>query len=191
MPLTLTRAAEGYDRMAITVEAFDQMIEAGIIDADARVELIDGEIVPLAPAHLPHARACMRIAAALMAAVPPDLEVVDQVSVRLGRTSELMPDLAVVRRTASGGVLLPPDVALLVEVAGSSVRRDLQLKPPIYAAAGIPHLWVVDLAARVTAVFAAPVGDHWQMEAEVPFSAPLPVPCAQDHALILDSLLAR
>ena len=191
MPLTLTRAAEGYDRMAITVEAFDRIIAAGIIDADARVELIDGEMVPLAPAHLPHARACMRIAAALMGAVPPDLEVVDQVSVRLSPTSEFMPDLAVVRRTAGDGVLLPRDVALLVEVAGSSIRRDRQLKPPIYAAAGIPHLWVVDLTARVTAVFAAPVGGRWQAEDEVPFSAPLAVPFADGPALILESLLAR
>jgi len=81
-----------------------------------------------------------------------------QNSVRLSRHSEPEPDLAILRPEwgQSFHVPEPADVLLLIEVSDTSPRRDLEVKLPLYAAARIPEVWIVDLDAKHVHLFRLP-----------------------------------
>jgi Uma2 family endonuclease len=135
-------------RHRLTVDDYYRMAEVGILDAEARVELIDGEIIDMAPPGSPHASAVLYLTHALTRAVDDRALVLVQNPVRLNRYSEPQPDLALLRprddfyRTRHP---LAEDVLLIVEVAASSLQFDRKRKLPLYAAHGIRETWLVDL----------------------------------------------
>ena len=85
--------------------------------------------------------------------------------VRLDRSNEPQPDLAVLRRRAdfyaTGERPGPGDILLLVEVADSSLRFDRTVKLPLYARAGIGEVWIVDLQRRAIDTYRMPAGDAY------------------------------
>jgi Uma2 family endonuclease len=135
------------------------MAEVGILDDDARVELIDGEIIDLAPPGSPHAATVTYLTEVLMSAVGGRAAVRVQNPVRLSKYSEPQPDLAILRRREDfyrERHPQPDDVLLIVEVAASSLRFDRKKKVPLYARHGIPEMWLVDLGGRRLVRYRAP-----------------------------------
>jgi Uma2 family endonuclease len=137
------------------------MGEAGIFAPDERVELIDGELIDMAPISQGHAAIVGGLNQALVIACAGRAIVWPQNPVRLDRLSEPQPDLAVLRRRAdfyaTGERPGPADVLLLVEVADTSLRFDRKVKLPLYARSGIVEVWIVDLQRRVVDAYRSPV----------------------------------
>ena len=128
------------------------MIEAGILGEDEHVELLEGEIVQMSPQEPPHARATRLFNRSL-----GDQYIVrPQLPLTL-RDSEPEPDLAIVRAADEASARRHPEGALLVvEVANSSVRCDLNVKARVYARARIPEYWLVVVRKRLVEVLRDP-----------------------------------
>jgi Uma2 family endonuclease len=141
----------------ISVDEYHRMIEAGILDEDEKVQLIDGMLVATTPQGQPHAFVIMRLTRLLARALSDDFEVLPQLPLTLGEDSEPEPDLAVVRAQDGASTTRHPGTALLVvEVAGDSLPFDRRTKLALYARAGIPEYWIVNLREAVVEVFREP-----------------------------------
>lgn len=148
------------ERRGFTVDEYHRLAESGFLEPDARYELIEGEIVRMNAIGGPHIGAVMAITELMAALCRGHLRVSVQSSVRLGDRSEPEPDIALLRpRADKYRGRLPPlasDVALLIEVADSSLRLDKEVKLPLYARHNIPEVWIVDVASNVIEVHRAP-----------------------------------
>jgi len=137
-------------RHKLTVTDIYGMLDAGILHEDDRIELIDGELLDMAPIGSDHATTVDRLTEALVLACAGRAIVRVQNPVRLDDLNEPQPDVSILRpgnyRNAHPG---PADVLLLVEVADSSLRFDRRVKLPLYARFGIPEVWIVNLQRRV------------------------------------------
>jgi Uma2 family endonuclease len=127
-----------------TVEEYHLMGEAGIFGEDDRVELVGGEVIELVPIGWRHAQAVNGLthllverAAGRTVSVQNPL-VVDELNERL-------PDLVLLREGARGRLPEARDALLVVEVSDSSLRYDRENKLPLYAGAGVPEVWIVNL----------------------------------------------
>lgn len=144
-------------RRRFDVHQYHRMLEAGILDEDDRVELLDGEIVEMAAVGGRHIRTVNRLNMLLaQAAAAQELAVSVQNPLRLDDQTEPEPDLALIRETSGGEVPMAGEALLLVEVAESSLSWDRNVKVPRYARAGIPEVWLVDLASGVVTVYTGP-----------------------------------
>lgn len=131
----------------LKVEEYHRMIEAGILGEDEPVQLIDGVLVAMTPQGAPQALVIQRLNRLLLQQVGEAFEVRPQLPLTLENESEPEPDLAVVRAEDARSRTRHPGTALLViEVAGESLRLDRQSKAALYARAGIPEYWIVNLA---------------------------------------------
>ena len=160
----MDEAALVLTRHKLTVDDYHRMAEAGILGEDDRVELIDGEIIDMAPIGSGHGSSVMRRTQAIVLAALGRATVSVQNSVRLDRASEPQPDFAILRPRAdfyASALPGPADVLLLIEVADSSLRFDRVVKLPLYARAGIPEVWIVDLQRSVLTAHRAPVAGHY------------------------------
>ena len=135
------------------------MGEAGVFAPDARLELIEGEIVEMAPIGSPHAGA-VKVLLRLFARLAGDLAIVSvQDPLIVGNLSVPQPDVALLRPRADSYARshpAAPDVLLVVEVADTTLKFDLGTKTPLYARAGIAEAWVLDVQERALHVFRDP-----------------------------------
>lgn len=153
-----------WKRRRFTVDQYYEMARAGILGPDDRVELLDGEVVEKMPIGSEHAGCVEYLAWQFNRALGDDALVRTQNPIHLSRYSEPEPDLAIVRFRADLYRRDHPtvaDVLLLIEVSDSSVARDRVLKLPLYAAAGITEVWIVDLPAARLRVFRGPGPDGY------------------------------
>lgn len=151
-------------RHRLTVADYDRMGEASIFAPEARVELIDGEVIDMAPIGSKHASAVKRLNALLVAALGQRAIVSVQDPLRLGDLSEPEPDLMLLKPRADFYADAHPtagDVLLLIEVADASARYDREIKLPLYARHGVAEVWIVDLEARLVRFFRTPVGEGY------------------------------
>lgn len=140
----------------ITVDEYYRMAATGLLAPDARVELLDGEIVEMAPIGNRHMYCVATLTTLFVEGLGRRALVWAQGGVPLNAFSEPQPDVALLRPRDKSYALAPPspeDVALIVEVADSSVRFDRTRKVPMYLRAGMPEVWLVDLNASVIEVF--------------------------------------
>jgi len=147
-------------RKHFSVEEYDKMIEAGVFNEDARVELIRGEILEMAPIGLRHAACVARLTMLFARKVGDSAIVWVQNPIQLAGNSEPEPDLALLRPRPdfySGQRPTPDDVLLLVEVADTSAGYDRTVKLQIYAEAAIPEVWLVLLAQDAIEIHSAPI----------------------------------
>lgn len=155
-------------RARLTVDDYYAMAEAGLLDRFERTELIDGEILIMAPVHLPHARAHSVIFRALAEAADEfgnDLDVLFHVTTQLSRYDAPLPDIVVYDRAAAAGVTkaLPGSAArLLVEVADSTSRHDLKRKRMLYAKRGVREYWVAVVRKRTIERFTESEGGDYR-----------------------------
>lgn len=148
----------------LTADEAMRMVEAGILGADERVELLHGVLTEVSPQSPEHVEIIQRLARWLGAAVPRLVVRLQFPLIVPDRTSLPEPDIAVVE---PGDYLRAhPDGALLViEVAFSSLATDTKIKPELYAAAGVPDYWVVDIEAKRVRVFREPRAEGYASEA--------------------------
>ncbi|HZH32583.1 MAG TPA: Uma2 family endonuclease [Pyrinomonadaceae bacterium] len=127
---------------------FERMGEAGVFTKDARLELIEGEIIEMSPIGSRHAACVNFLTRFLIRALGDTTLVTIQNPIRLNDFSEPEPDLALLRlrddfyRDAHP---TPADVLLVIEVADTTLAYDRQIKAPLYAQAGIEETWIVNL----------------------------------------------
>jgi Uma2 family endonuclease len=144
----------------LSLEEYHQLVESGGFDEDARIELIDGLLLDMSPKTLEHERPIVWLNRALQLAIDPArFELLVAAPLTIG-TSEPEPDLAIVGKDAERPYH-PGGAALVIEVSVSSRRRDLGVKPRIYAQAGIPLYWVIDVDRRRAVVHSRPSGDGY------------------------------
>jgi Uma2 family endonuclease len=146
-----TAADNWLPRHRIDVDAFHRMIETGILAADARVELIQGEMLDMAPIGNKHVAIVNRLTQHMVQACVGRAIVAIQQSLQLDRHSEPQPDVAVLKARADfyeNKHASAADVFLLVEVSDSSLRYDREIKIPLYAQFGVPEVWLIDVQAR-------------------------------------------
>lgn len=144
--------------LRFTTESYHRLADSGILDEDDRTELLNGEVFFKMPIDSRHA-GCVNRLVRLISRLLEGLLVASQNPVRLSDRSEPEPDVAVLRyREDDYGNAhpTPSDVLLLIEVANSSLSLDRDLKAPLYAAAGIPELWIVDLTGEAVEVYQDP-----------------------------------
>jgi Uma2 family endonuclease len=135
-------------RRRFTADEYLRMAEAGILTEDDRVELIDGEIVEMSPTGRRHVAAVNRCNRVFSRSVGARALVSIQNPVHLAPYDEPEPDVVLLRPRAddyADELARPADILLLVEVADSSLEYDRQTKLPLYAAAGIPEAWLLNL----------------------------------------------
>jgi Uma2 family endonuclease len=167
MNVTATTAAEGFPRRAFTVEDIGRMIEAGVIREDEKFELIEGEIVMMAAKGIAHERIKSALIIAVVRALPDNLTVGVEATLRLTDTVMLEPDIAVFpkelfKKSSAGFAQLDPGEAyLVIEVAASSLAYDKGLKARLYARHRVREFWVIDANDRTTWVHTGPSGDAW------------------------------
>ena len=140
-----------------TCDEYLALVEAGVLRPDDRVELLDGVIVSMAPQNPPHASGTTLGYEALREAIGKRAVIRIQLPLVLAPFSMPEPDVAVVRGNVSDYFDAHPTSALLVvEIADSSLAQDRLTKARIYAAAGIPEYWVLNLRDGCVEVFRAP-----------------------------------
>ena len=142
------REAVGAGRR-FTVDEYLALGAAGILAKEERVELLDGEIIQMAPIGNRHLNSVDWVARLMHPAIGSRAMVRVQGSIQLDEASMPEPDIAVIRLRSVNHLapVLPSDVYLVVEVADSSLEFDLGEKLALYAAAGIPEVWVANLRA--------------------------------------------
>ena len=144
----------------LSVADYHDLGMRGILTPDDRVELIDGYLVVKAMHKSPSASTVVRIARYLDRAVPLGFVVRSQVPITL-ETSEPEPDAVIARGDLRTYDLRHPkaaEVVLAVEVSDSSLRSDREYKSGVYAAAGIPVYWIVNLPDAKVEVYTLPSG---------------------------------
>ena len=138
---------------------YDQMVAMGMF-SDERVELLQGVLIAMAPNDPPHASPVERLAEILTFGVARRATIRVQLPLIAADESEPEPDLAVVPR-ADYSRAHPSEALLVIEVADSSLRKDRQVKAPLYAASGFREYWIVNVNARTVEVHRGPSADGW------------------------------
>ncbi|MFB2882008.1 Uma2 family endonuclease [Floridanema aerugineum] len=152
-------------RRKFTVTQYHQMIEAGILTEDDRVELIRGEIVEMTPINRRHSAHVSRLNELFILRLAQLVTVGVQNPVELNDTSEPQPDISLLRRKADfyeSGHPKPQDILLLVEVADTTVESDREIKIPLYAENGIVEVWLVDINEQCIEVYREPSPNGYQ-----------------------------
>lgn len=171
MNVAVTTAAEGFPRKAFTVEDISRMIAAGVIREDEKFELVEGEIVMMSAKGVAHERIKSALTVAVSRALPDDLSIAVEATLRLTEMIMLEPDVAVFskdlfKKSGTFIQLDPGDAHLVIEVAASSLAYDKALKARLYSRHHVKEFWVIDADTRTTWVHTEPTGDGWSTIAE-------------------------
>jgi Uma2 family endonuclease len=152
-------------RHRFTVDEYHEMVRAGIIAEDARVELLDGEVIDMPPIGPVHAGGVKRTSELFHDRFRDVAMVAAQDPIALGEYGEPQPDVALLRRRDdfyTSGHPAPSDIFLLVEVADSSLEHDRVRKALQYAQAGILDYWVEDLVEHTLVVHRDPTPEGYR-----------------------------
>ena len=166
-PMTSNQAAAGKPLAVptdpiwrLSVDQYHIMIDAGVLTDDDPVELLDGWLVTKMPKNPSH-RIATRLTREALSHIVPSGWYVDAQEPITTMDSEPEPDVVVIRgdtRQYADRHPGPGDVALVVEVADATLKRDQETKKRLYAAAGIPIYWIVNLIENRCEVYTTPSG---------------------------------
>jgi Uma2 family endonuclease len=186
-----TNAAEGMPRRAFTVAELEQMVAAGILDEDERIELIGGDVVPMSPKgdHHEVLKAALNMYWAMR--VPPDLQFTTETTFRLTPDTYLEPDFVFYPKASGLKGLSPETAKLVVEIADSSLAYDLGRKADLYAGFGIVEVWVIDAVKLTTRIHRAPTATGYRDIADLGPDQRLTPNLAPDLAVVLSDLDLR
>jgi Uma2 family endonuclease len=147
--------------LPLTVEGYHALLKAGIFQSGDPVELLEGFLVPKMTKGPRHAAAKRRFLRQINPLIPKTC-FLDSQEAMTAFDSEPEPDIYVVRgqeKTFDQRHPGPGEVEMVVEISESSLRRDRTLKKRIYARAGVPTYWVINLVGDCIEVFTKPSGD--------------------------------
>src|SRR5208337_2134256 len=151
-----TRAAEGLPRRRFTVAEIEAMVAAGILDEDERIELIGGEVVPMAAKGNRHEAVKIALTRYWSKRISDDFILAQETTFRLSSDTFLEPDFIFFDRQTKLKDLSAGNVHLAVEIADSSFSYDIGRKAALYASFGIPELWVIHAVRLETRIHRKP-----------------------------------
>lgn len=160
----------------LRVEDYLALDASGAFDAYGKTELIDGEVVYMNAQHRPHARIKSRLHVLLASALrelKSELEALVEGSIAMPPHNVPEPDIALTAEPEGTGLIPLQSLALVIEVADATVRNDLGRKRRIYALAGVPEYWVVDVNKSLIHQMWMPSGDAYAEQREIAFGQPL------------------
>jgi Uma2 family endonuclease len=163
-----TQAAEGLPRRRWSVAEIEAMVAKGIISEDERFELIGGEVVPMSPKGARHElvkQALEEYWFPLTAGTP--VRLFTETTLRIGEDELREPDFLFVPRALTVEEVTAASALLIVEVADSSLRFDLETKAPMYARLGVREYWVIDAKTLLTTVHRNPSASKYARSDEV------------------------
>lgn len=134
-------------RYRFAVDEFVKMYESGVLGENTRIELLEGELFIMSPQSAVHIAVVAKMSEILWEQLAKQARVFGQSSLELNNRSLLEPDVVVAKHRDDNYLNARPqprDVLLLIEVAHTSLEYDRSVKLPIYAAANIPEVWIVD-----------------------------------------------
>lgn len=146
-------------RRRFTVEEYHHMAKTRILTGKDHVELIEGEIIQRTPVGQRHAACVAQLTRRLIQALGDRALLWPQNPLRLPRDTEVYPDVVLLRPRRDDYFrhpARPEDVLLLIEVADLSYRYDRSVKLPLYARAGVPEAWIIDLTRELVEVHRDP-----------------------------------
>jgi Uma2 family endonuclease len=156
-------------RTRITTNRYQMMVAAGVLTKYDRIELIEGDMLDMAPIGLRHSALTSRLHEFFVLAAARLATVVSGGPVNLGEYSEPQPDLMLLKRRAdfySGKFPEAADVLLLIEVSDSSLSFDQGVKLNLYARYGISEYWVVDVEGRRIVTYREPAAKGYLRRSE-------------------------
>lgn len=146
-----------------TREEYERRVEEGFFGPEERVELVDGVLYEMSPQNSPHADCVSLILYALLPVFASGVHIRVQMPLALGLDSEPEPDIAVVPGPpGSYSSSHPTSAALIAEVAESSLSHDRKRKASLYARAGVPEYWLINLVERHLEVFRDPADGEYR-----------------------------
>jgi Uma2 family endonuclease len=152
-------------RRRFTVDEYHRMAKAGILHEDDRIELIEGELIEMAAIGSRHMACVIELNRRFVLGLVDRAVVSVQNPVRLSSHSEPEPDVVLLRPRADryrDALPGPEDVLLLIEVSDTTLAYDRGIKLALYAAAGIPEVWIWDLKRRRVLVHRDPAGRSYR-----------------------------
>jgi Uma2 family endonuclease len=147
----------------LTVPQYHKMLQTGILTPDDPIELLSGWLIQKMPKNPPHRITTRLVREALETIIPTDWYVETQEPITLA-DSEPEPDIAIIKgntRDYDDRHPGPQDIALIAEVADSTLERDRTLKQKIYARAGIATYWIVNLVDRQLEIYSQPAVEEY------------------------------
>jgi Uma2 family endonuclease len=176
----------------ITVSEYHRMAEAGILDADERIELVDGQLIVVPPMGDRHWTLVTRFHRLLAASLGDRATVVAQMPVVLAGTSEPVPDISILRRDPHDYASGKPNVAdiyCLIEIADSSLGIDRTKKLRLYQRARVPAYWIVNARDDTLESYREPIDTGYRTTLVYQRGDLLDVPGFPDVAFSVDELL--
>lgn len=149
-------AADGLPRRAFTVADVERMVDCGLIDPDERLEIVDGEILPMSPKDPLHETLKIHLNLHLADHRGPGVIHAQEAGWRLGEMLYLEPDFLVFPAGMGIGAVTGADAMLVIEIADTSLRFDSVQKAALYASVGVREYWVIEADTRVTRVHRRP-----------------------------------
>ena len=150
----------------INTEEYQDMAKTGLIKPDENTELIQGEIFTMSPVGSKHAAVVKLLSAKLFHLFSNKFIISVQDPVHLNQWTEPQPDIALLKfqeNYYADSHPQPENILLVIEVADTSYEYDHQIKKAIYANAGIPKFWIVNLNENRIEVFHAPEQDEYKV----------------------------
>ena len=175
-----------------TAQEYNRMVQAGILREDEHVELLEGEIVEMSPIGKRHAGVVNRLTALLQHELYGRAVVAVQNPLSISFSSQPEPDIALLRfRPDYYTEELPSaaDTLLVVEVADTSLLSDREIKIPLYASAGIPEVWLVNLVEELIQVFSGLQGGVYEEYRQVRPGEFLAVPAFDGVQILVSDVL--
>ncbi len=152
-------------RKLFTAVEYNRMVEAGILEEDDRLELLDGEILKMSPIGPRHVAAVNRLNRVLSLLLPDIAIISIQNPIILNEDSVPQPDITVLKWRPdfySQGLPLAEDVLVVIEVSDTSSEKDRVAKIPAYSRAGLTEAWLVDLLNDRIEIYSQPVNGDYQ-----------------------------
>jgi Uma2 family endonuclease len=168
-----TQAAEGLPRFKWSLAQFERLIEHGILMERDHVELIGGELVPMAAKGSRHELLRDELQDWMVRRLPAEVRLSFELGWRPDGETFLEPDILVSTRGARAPTMPVGEVLLLIEIAKSGFEFDSGVKAKVYARLGVREYWVVDAVTLSTRVFREPGGHGYGSVADVPPAATL------------------
>lgn len=179
-------------RLRFSVDDYYKMIDLGILDNREKAEIIDGELIKKTTIGDNHAFVVDSLNRFFSKNVSDDIMVRIQNPLRLTDFDEPEPDIVLTDLTKYDGKRhpRPAETILVVEVSDSTLKYDREVKIPLYAEAGIPEVWIVNLQHKIIEVHQQPSVGIYQLarifkQGEIVETTVLP-----DLTLEVDSLLS-
>jgi Uma2 family endonuclease len=157
------------ERARISADRYQKMVETGVLTQYDRVELVDGDMLNMAPIGLSHSAVTDRLTKQLVLSAGDSAIVSSARSLKLGEYSVPQPDLMLLKSREdfyAAQIPLAPDVLLLIEVSDSSLVYDQGIKRALYAGHGVAEYWVVDVMSQRVYVYREPTGDGYAQALE-------------------------